>query len=70
VEHEDDYESHPRVASAGEIKMSVMYSTHAYCLLKAQEFLAAAVMVVDLGSAMALCVAPVDRAFLTPSDGS
>lgn len=35
--------------SAGEIKMSVRFSTHAYCLLEAQELLAAALMVVGLG---------------------
>lgn len=56
--------------SGGEIKVSVTFSTHAYCLLKAQELLATVVMVVDFGSAMALCVVPVNIAFLIPADGS
>lgn len=54
-------------SSTGEIKMSITFSTYAYCLLEAQELLAAAVVVVGLGSAMALCMVPVDRAFLTPA---
>lgn len=63
--------TYPGVASStGEIKMNMTFSTHADCLLEAQELLAAAAVVVDLGSAMALCVTPVDRAFLTPADDS
>lgn len=37
---------------------------------KGSGIIAAVVMVVDFGSAMALCVVPVDIAFLIPADGS